>query len=128
MYVRNLQLTEISDLRRLIIRPEFFVLSDITFEFPMVLTITYTALSEFVIVLGRFHDRLESMDWSRWDEIDRFLRERFAKRGDFKLIIKAGNLHVLDSYRRHVQEGFPLLASRGCIHFEVCCIWKNLAD
>jgi hypothetical protein len=38
--------------------------------------------------------------------------------GDFRLVIKAGNLDGLCAFQTHVEEGFPLLASIRCIHFE----------
>ena len=58
------------------------------------------------------------MSWGHWAEVDEFLHERFAKHGDFRLIIKTGSRYALDAFQRHAKEGFPLLASKGCIHFE----------
>ena len=116
-----LKLTEIEDLRRLTIHPIFHTSSDVPFEFLSVLTIASTTFCELVLVLGRYSFCPDRMRWNRWAEIDRFLYGRFAEHGDFRLVVKAGNLGVLDSFRRGAHEGFPLLASRGCVHFEICC-------
>ena len=118
-----LKLTEIKDLRRFTICPIFRPVMrrpDPALDFPPVLTITSTVFCEFVLVLGRDRIRPDRIPGGRWAEIDRFLYERFAKRGDFRFVIQADDLDVLDSFRRGTQEGFPLLAGRGCIHFEIC--------
>ena len=116
--LKSLKLGGIKDLRRLTIRPVFLTLSDLAFEFLPILTITSASLSEFMLELGRIHPSFYEICWGRWGNIDRFLYEQFARHGDFKLIIRTGNVYALDASRSHASEGFPLLASRGCIHFE----------
>ncbi|KAF9781818.1 hypothetical protein BJ322DRAFT_1078578 [Thelephora terrestris] len=116
--LKTLKLKEIKDLRRLTIRPVYLTYSDLAFDFPPILTITSTTLSELVLELGRLRPSLYEICWGRWGKTDRFLYQRFAKQGEFRLIIRAGNIYALDAFQRHAKEGFPLLASRGCIYFE----------
>ncbi|KAF9781828.1 hypothetical protein BJ322DRAFT_1078640 [Thelephora terrestris] len=113
---QQLDLTRIEGLRRLAIRPVLHTAS----QFLPILTITSTVFCELVLALGRYRYPIDGTLWGHWTEIDKFLYERFAQHGPFRVVVKAGNLSVLGTFRRHADEAFPLLASRGYIHFEVC--------
>jgi hypothetical protein len=116
--LRYIKLVGIKDLRRLTMHPRILTSSDIAFEFLPIYTITSTTLRELVLVVCRHCFCFDGLYWSRWTDIDGFLYERFAEHGDFRLVIKAGNLDGLCAFQRHVEEGFPQLASIGCIRFE----------
>lgn len=93
--------------------------SDLTFE--ALSTITSLVFCEFVLELGKLpslFSRPSSEHWGDWEEIDRLLEERFAKRKNFRLIIKTGKLYDRETFQAHARESFPLLARRGCIRFE----------
>ena len=81
-------------------------------------TITSPLFCEFVFELPRFC-RSDLPYWGDWGEIDRFFEERFATRGPFKLTIRTTNgHHDQGPLQKHAKEIFPLLESRGLIHFE----------
>ena len=111
-------LSQLGDLRRLTIRPILATFVDLAPEFPLLLTITSPVFCELVLVVGKFPPRFNGVRWDLWESIDKFLYERFAKRGGFRLIIRTGECYVQGNFQRHAMEGFPLLASRRCIHFE----------
>ena len=81
-------------------------------------TITSPLFCEFVFELPHFC-RSDLPYWGDWGEIDRFFEERFATRGPFKLTIRTTNgHHDQGPLQKHAKEIFPLLESRGLIHFE----------
>ena len=117
-----LKFTEAMGLCRLTIRVLFTRVADVTSGSFPISTITSPFFSEFVLELGGLSshpDGLSPEYWGRWESIDRFLNERFAKHGHFKLIIRTGECHDPETFQRHAKETFPLLASVGCIRFEV---------
>jgi hypothetical protein len=117
---QQLDLTRIKGLRRLAIRPVLHSYPSTASQFLPILTITSTVFCELVLALGTNRHVIVWTLWRPCTEIDRFLYERFAKHEHFRLVVKAGNISVLGAFRRHATEVFPLLASRGYIHFEVC--------
>lgn len=59
------------------------------------------------------------MYWKRWKAIDGLLEERFSGEGDFRVIIRGGNLpYDQETLQILVAGGFPPLTEKGCIHFE----------
>lgn len=54
-----------------------------------------------------------------YGEIDAFLEERFAKWGNFRLVIRLSGFPDRETIQKRIEEAFPLLARRGCIHSEV---------
>lgn len=96
-----------------LIKPDVFV--------GMFSTITSPFFCEFVLELSALPFQFDARspdDWGRWREIDKFLEDKFSKRGDFKVIIRAAKPHGQAIFQRCVKGGFPLLARRGCVHFE----------
>ena len=84
-------------------------------------TITSPVFSEFVLELGKLPSQFDWPSreyWGHWDHIDRLLRERFAERGGFNLIVRTGKLYDRETFQAHAQERFPMLAERGCVRFE----------
>ena len=84
-------------------------------------TITSPAFCEFALELSGFPSHFtqpSSVYWGDWGDINQLLEERFAMSGDFRIIITTGKLYDRETFRRHAEEIFPLLASRGCIRFE----------
>lgn len=59
-----------------------------------------------------------SEDRGHWGEADKFLEEKFSKRGDFKVVIRTSGRYDPSIFRTYAKEEFPLMTSRGCIHFE----------
>lgn len=60
-----------------------------------------------------------SEDWSRWVQIDKFLEDRFAKNGPFKVIVRTNKPHNRVIFQSQIRRGFPLLARRKCVHSEI---------
>ena len=85
-------------------------------------TITSPVFSEFVLELGglptHFHGP-SSKYRGRWKEIGELLENQFALHGDFRLNIRTGKLYDRETFQGHAKEIFPLLASKGCIQFEM---------
>lgn len=84
-------------------------------------TIASPVFRELVLELGGLPshtNRSPSNYWGQWAETDRFLEERYAGCGDFKLVLRTGKLRDRETFQAHTEETFPLLAKRGCIHFE----------
>jgi hypothetical protein len=110
----SFNLKKLTVLRQLTLRVIF--LEEFTFSsIPLlILSIPSPVFSVLVLELGRFHYPSRGHR-ERWSEIDRFLEQRYAKHGDFKLVIRCD----WDIYPTAVKETFPLLGSRGCIHFEI---------
>ena len=85
-------------------------------------TITSLFFHEFVLELGGLSPHLNrkySMHLGQWEKVDEFLETQFAKGGDFKLIIRTGETDDRESFHKQTRETFPLLASRGCVYFEM---------
>lgn len=57
-------------------------------------------------------------EWGRWKEVDKFLDEKFCRRGRFRVIIRTDKPYGQAICERYAKGGFPLLVGRGCIHFE----------
>src|SRR5579872_6987111 len=85
-------------------------------------TITSPVFCEFVLELSGVPSQFtgpSSAYWGRWGSIDDFIDERFSQRGDFRVIISTGELCDWENFQWHAKRAFPLLAKRGCIHFEM---------
>ncbi|KAF9781843.1 hypothetical protein BJ322DRAFT_248918 [Thelephora terrestris] len=111
----SLKLGEIKDLRRVTVRPVLATYHNFARSFPLIFTISSTALCELELVVGRFPPHFDGVRWDLWGGIDWFLYDRFAKHGDFKLTIKLGHCYDLGSFQRDAKEGFRWLESRGCV-------------
>lgn len=119
----GLELANLSILRRLTLRvlpgPRA-PFSAHTHFLRLLSTVASPVFREFVF---EPHDRNSSesalMYWHPWKGVDELLEERFSREGDFRVVIRTGGL-IYD--QRTLQlvatEGFPLLAGRGCVHFE----------
>lgn len=84
-------------------------------------TITSPIFSEFVFELGKLPFLLTRPTWELWGhwvEIDQLFEERFAERGEFRLVIRTGKLYDRETFETFAKENFPLLARRGCVSFE----------
>ena len=117
---QRLGFTENAVLRRLTLRIPF---PDVLVSPPSPLlsalsTITSPAFCEFVLELPPQVNRLGSNDWDDWKEVDHYFEERFSTHKDFRVIIRTGKFHDQETFQMHTKEIFPLLASRGFIHFE----------
>jgi hypothetical protein len=123
IHLEGLGLAKIRGLRRLALRTALcrvFVL-ELDVLIGVLSTISSPTFCEFVLELILFpahFDETSSENWGRWEKVDEFLHGRFAQRGDFKVIIRTGEIHDWETFQRHMKEGFPLSARRGCIHFE----------
>ena len=125
----HLTFTEFAVLRRLTVHVAFAQVSGLAFGLRSILTVTSCAFSEFVLELSRVPSQFNgpsSEYWDRWEEIDRFLEEKFASRGGFKLIIRTCEPHDRKTLQRHARETFPWLERRGCIHFETSLRLRNV--
>lgn len=120
----SLILTDLMVLRRLTIRVQFYQLTFFRRNIivRMLSTITASAFSELALEVTGFpshHLEKTSAEYlGSWEEVDKFIQERFAERGDFKFIIGTGRLYYRETFQRHAEESFPLLAKIGCMHFE----------
>jgi hypothetical protein len=122
MWLWDLKFTKLKVLRRLTIRVMFTRVSDITFGTLPIASITSPVFSEFVLELGGLSSHpggLPPEYWGRWERIDGFFKGRFANHGEFKLVIRTGELHNPETFQRHAKVIFPSLASGGCLHFEM---------
>ena len=116
-------------LRRLTLRMEFprSSVGDFNWLSEAILTIRSPVFCEFVLELtgpAYLYDCSDSIYgcwacWRGWKGVDKFLEERFARRGDFKIVIKTDKLEKPLDFKRHVEVAFPLLAQSECIHFDV---------
>ena len=118
-----LNYTENVVLRQLIFRVAFPHVSTLSFESTLggLSTIMSLAFREFVLELGKLpsqFNRSSSEHWGYWDEVDKLFEERFAKRGDFRVVIRTGKLYDRETFQTHAKENFLLLTRRGCIRFE----------
>ena len=123
MELQYLEFTETTVLRRLTLRmgsPQAFDFALDVFVGALS-TITSPIFCELVLELdGRSCRSNRSYPglWHCWGEIDKFLEERFAEQGDFRVVIRTGKLYNRGAFQAHVKEGFPFLAKRGQIGFE----------
>lgn len=83
-------------------------------------TITSPVFRELVLELRGLPYSLSRSPWGQWRQIDKLLENRFAKRGDFRLIIRTGRFCYEGLFRNDTKRAFPLLESKGCIRFEKC--------
>jgi len=118
-----LKLTKMTVLRRLTCRMPFHLAIIIKADalVGMFSTVKSPFFCEFVLELSALpsqFDARRSEDWGRWRAIDEFLEEKFAKCGDFKVIIRTGERCSQAIFQRCTKEGFPLLVKRGCVYFE----------
>ena len=111
-------------LRQLTIRTTFnyvFLDHDNLF-FGMLSTIISPVFCEFVLELSGSappHERRCTEDWDFWRDLDKLFEERFARRGDFRLIIiMIGEPSDWQDLQRLAEWAFPLLTDRGCIYLE----------
>lgn len=112
-------------LRRLTLRVSFDLyppFSDHTLLLRLLSTITSPVFREFVF---EPHDRnfysFESAlkYWHPWKTVDELFEERFSREGNFRVIIRTGDLpYDQETLQMLATEGFPLSTGRGCIHFE----------
>ena len=114
----DLELTELTSLRRLTFRQVFDNGSAAAPTFLPIVTITSSLFSEFVLELGRLPPYLCRTYWREWGQMDRILAVRFAIRRDFRFIIRTGKLDAPNIFQGFAKEGLPFLARLGCIHFE----------
>lgn len=95
---------------------------NLSFVFLPILSISSPVFCEFVLELGGLPFQFGGPyreGRNRWGGTDRFLEQGFARHGDFKLIIRTPKFRDLGDFQVHAKEAFPLLESRGCIHFEI---------
>ena len=120
--LRSLTLAGVTVLRRLTFRmtfPQGFFFDRALFR-ETLSTITSPVFREFAVELREPPSPRLALEYlSRWEEIDKLLEEQFAKHGNFKVIIRMGNPCDQEFFRRHAKEGFPFLARRGCVGFDV---------
>ena len=110
-------------LRRLTFRLAFPHMSSLPFKLTIgaLSTIRSPNFCEFVLELGKLpseFSRSPAEHWGYWGNIDRFFDERWAERGDFKLIIRTGKLYDRETFEAHAKETFPLSTRRGILRFE----------
>ena len=117
-----LKLTGMTTLHRLTCRAPFksaIIRPDLLIE--LFSTINSPFFCEFVLELATIPSQLEPRYlylWGHWKEIDEFLEGKFSRRGDFKVIIRAGKTYDQEIFQNFVKGGFPLLVRRGCVRFE----------
>ena len=116
----ELKLTEMAALRR-------FTLRAMTFSnlgeplFRMLSTIESPAFCEFALELGRsapLPERKFMRKRGPWRDFDNLVEEKFARNRDFKFIIRMSESSDWEELRERAEQGFPLLAGRGCIYLE----------
>ena len=125
----GLGFTKLTVLRRLTFR---MTLSQVHTYLPdrflqVLSTIKSPAFREFVLELRTrplYFDWLPSEERGRWEEVEKFFEEQLAVHEDFRFIIRTPGPPSWEVLRWEALQGyarviFPLLASRGCIHFEV---------
>ena len=114
-----LKLTEMAVLRRLTLCTTFSELfPDLRNPlFEILSTIMSPEFCEFVLEFGSFNspEICSTESWDPWRDFDDLFEERFARHGDFRLIIKSSTPSDWENLRRKAEWGFPLLADRGCI-------------
>ena len=128
-----LKLREMTVLHRLTLCTGFEKLSILSRDNPLrgiLSSIASPVFREFVLELGRsasFPERWSTMMeiWGFWRYFDGFFEERFARHGDFRLIIRVSQPFDREDLRKQAEWGFPLLAGRGCIYLETSRLAHN---
>ncbi|KAF9781756.1 hypothetical protein BJ322DRAFT_1111680 [Thelephora terrestris] len=105
--LRYLNFKGIAGLRRLTLRTAFTPVFGVAFGFIPISTITSPVFRQLVLGLGGIPSRFDGPSL------------RFVEDGDFRFTIRTGKLHDHEAFQKHAKEAFPLLASRGCIYFEI---------
>jgi hypothetical protein len=122
--LQNLKFADIKTLRRFTFRTASLSFYDREPLLKALSTIESQTFCEFVLELdGPLYcfDKQIAEYRSHWESIDEFLGERFANRGDSKLVIrthKPDGPREGEEFRERVNGAFQALARRGCIHFE----------
>ena len=119
MELCSLEFTEITVLRRLTLRMVSPQALDVFVG--ALSTITSPVFRELVHeVNGRScrSSRTYPELWLCWKKIDKFLEGRFAEQGDFRVVIRTGELYNREPFRAHMKKAFPFLAKRGQVGFE----------
>ena len=117
----ELKLTEMAVLRRFTLRATAFSNLGEPF-FRMLSNIESPAFCEFVLELGRsspLPERKSMRKWGPWRDFDNLVEETFARNRDLKFIIRMSEFSDWEKLRKRAEQGFPLLAGRGCIHLEM---------
>lgn len=119
----HLEFTKLKVLRRLTLRtPLHDALSVLPRNIPGPLsTIESPLFCELALELVTVPVFPDEQDWLHWDQcrkMDKFLDERFADGGCFKLIIRTYWRRNTKVFQSHAKQGFPLLVRRGCIRFD----------
>ena len=84
-------------------------------------TIVSPSFCELVLEMKNYST---GFDWpspgggSRWEEVDKYLDERFSDRENFKLTIRSTESFNWSTYQGRARDCFPLLASKGRINLE----------
>jgi hypothetical protein len=123
-----LDFTELKVLRRFTLRVAFTQTLSLAFGCLPTSTIASPVFSEFVIEVGGVPPYAEepcSAYWGYWERSDTFLERRFGSRGGFKFIVRTSELQTEENFQRQTKEAFPMLTSRGCIHFETSPLIKK---
>jgi hypothetical protein len=114
--LEELRLVELTVLRRLTLRMTFTQVSTfIPNTLQTALAITPPLFRKLVLEIDGLP--CPSEHWGHWGGTDYFLERRFAKHGDFRLIVRTSVLDDPETFQEHVKGAFPLLTRRGCVHF-----------
>ena len=119
MELCSLEFTEIAVLRRLTLRKVYPQALEVFVG--ALSTITSPIFCELVLELdGRScrSNRTYPKLWLCWKKIDKFLEGRFAEQGDFRVVIRTGEIYNWEPFRAHMEKAFPFLAKRGQVGFE----------
>ena len=124
--LEDLKLTQNAVLRRFILRMSFRQVPTFALQIlPRVIsTIMSPVFCEFVLELTRVPPSYPwgpwMLDWGHWRRIDRFLEDQFSECGDFRFVIRTGELGDQEIiFQERTKETFSFLAARGCIRFEI---------
>lgn len=125
--LEGLRLMELKVLRRLTLRMPFYraYLLEQGALLRALWTITSPDFRELVLEVDKVPARLKekpSEHWGCWTYVDKYLgtclSDGLADNGGFKLIIRTGEVCDWELFQKHAKETFPLLAGKGCVHFE----------
>ena len=84
-------------------------------------TIVSPAFRELVFELSHYSSPFSGLspeDQDQWRGVDNLLEERFAERGDFRVVVRSSERCDSLTFEGFARDNFPLMANRGCIHFE----------